>query len=114
MRAVILSLRKKYARAEFFLILGTDVLRQFSEWREPDEIRRLAGLLVARREPGEVAVPVQKDLKWIDMPICFFSSSKIRQEIRDGKTIGAALPEGVEDYIRRMKLYSGGQPCTSS
>lgn len=108
------ALQKKYPKAELYLILGTDALRQFPTWHEPDEIRRLAGFLVAHREPEEALGTSEKGLKWIDMPVCPLSSSKIRQEIREGKSPGDALPEGVEDYIRRMKLYSGSQPCPSS
>ena len=113
------ALQKKYPGAELFLILGVDALKQFPGWHEPEEIRRLAVFLVAPRDSGEKRSPekgslLERDVKWIDMPICPLSSSKIRQEIREGKAVGDALPEGVEAYIRRMKLYSGNLPCPSS
>ena len=101
------ALKKKYPQDEFFLILGADSLAEISHWREADQIQKLARLLVAPRTHFE-AKNASPNVSWIPMPECPISSSEIRSQIAQGQFKDkASLPEGVENYIHRMKLYQG-------
>jgi len=98
-------LQKQYSGHSLFLILGVDSLNEIPTWREPQEIRNIVQLLVAHR-PGEVAKEKSGDgLSWIQMSLCSFSSSEIRERIRKGQDVDSMLPQGVDDYIRKNKLY---------
>ena len=101
---------------EFFLILGIDQFRDFPKWREPDAIRKMARLAVMDREgdhlreahdasnsqidgtssEGILRVPVER----IDV-----SSTEVRGRVAAGKDITGLVPEGVEEVIRRERLY---------
>jgi nicotinate-nucleotide adenylyltransferase len=99
------ALKKEYPKTQFFLIIGDDTLAEIPRWREPEEIRRLAQILAAPREGGRIQTPSEKGITRIEMPVCPFSSSEIREKISQGKPVTEMLPPGVENYIRKMKLY---------
>ena len=127
------ALKMKYPQAGLFLIVGSDTLAEIPHWREPEEIARLATILVARRfSPHPVPLPLRgrgeaarraslargrgegTDVHWIEMPGCPISSSAIREAIRQGRPLEkGVLPQDVEDYIRKMKLYEK-EPWTLS
>lgn len=102
------ELKKKYSRDDFFLILGADSLAEIPYWKEADQIQKLARILVAPRSPfkADKAENAAREVSWIPMPECPLSSSEIRSQIAHGEFKDKKnLPEGVEDYIHRMKLY---------
>jgi nicotinate-nucleotide adenylyltransferase len=97
--------KKKYPHDELYLILGEDSAADIPQWREPEEIGRLARLAAARR-PGYLLPSEIPGLLRIEMPECPVSSSSIREQLsRQGNAGTAVLPEKVETYIRKMKLY---------
>lgn len=98
------NLRKYYPTDEFFLIMGADSLAGIASWKEPKEIFERAQVLTAKRKGSDA---FQMDnICWIDMPDCPAASSDIRENLKLGKFIDRnVLPEKVERYIRKMKLY---------
>lgn len=99
------ELKKKYPQDELFLILGADSVAGMASWREPEEIRKMATLVAARR-PGYDAGVETAGIRWINMPEIPVSSSEIRARLARNQSPGAeVLPERVETYIRKMKLY---------
>jgi nicotinate-nucleotide adenylyltransferase len=103
------ELKKQYAGAQFFLILGTDSLAEISSWREPGEIMRMAKLLVGKREGAEhFTFPKGPQVEWIQMPLFPFSSTEIRKRIREGEPVESMIPKAIQNYIRDRKLYLKG------
>ncbi len=99
------KLKEEHPLANLFLIVGEDSLSDFSTWRDPAEIKKMAGLLVAPREGSAHKFAADQTVQWIHMPVCPFSSSMIRKRIQEGSPVGDMLPPGVEDYIQTMHLY---------
>lgn len=99
-------LRRRWPRAEFFLLLGSDQLAEFSGWRRPDEIRRLAQLVFGSRRGGPSARrDGARKLKGSFPPV---SSSDIRRLLAEGETASASLSPEVAREIRRRGLYGAG------
>ncbi|MFM8179647.1 MAG: nicotinate (nicotinamide) nucleotide adenylyltransferase, partial [Candidatus Kapaibacterium sp.] len=46
--------RERYPKAELFLLIGQDLVPRFDEWRDWEEIVRMATVCVARRSPDVV------------------------------------------------------------
>jgi nicotinate-nucleotide adenylyltransferase len=100
--------------ADLFLILGWDAARLFSTWRQPDKVRELATIVVVAR-PGS-ASPQQADLEAAGLGgdrviLCLnrtpdVSASAIRQDIKNGRSIGGKVPPAVERYIATHHLYA--------
>jgi nicotinate-nucleotide adenylyltransferase len=86
-------------------------------WRCPEEICRLATLVVVERpgspqadfaiierlfSPQELANIAPRR---IEMPACDVSSSEIRRRVADGVGIEKLTPPAVAEYIQRQQLY---------
>jgi nicotinate-nucleotide adenylyltransferase len=101
---------------EWFLIVGSDALREFAQWREPAEIMRRATPLVVAR-PGEVATlevvrPFVSESRWreiqhgrIEAPLLEISSSDLRRRVATGRSIRYMTPRAVEVYIQTHGIY---------
>lgn len=107
------QLKRDYPQAEFFLIMGDDALQGFLRWKDPEEIVKLAQLVVVRRDdtqdisflkssPQVLAAVRNGHLKTSLYPV---SSTNIRQLIKEGGDFARFLPPAVSEYIHRHKLY---------
>lgn len=98
-------LAKRYPRKKFKLIIGSDNWRQFSQWRDYQEILEDYGIIIYPR-PGYPLPRIYEDgVDVVNAPQCELSSSFIRSAIRKGKDIKFFLPPGVGAYITENKLY---------
>jgi nicotinate-nucleotide adenylyltransferase len=106
------ALRDAWPEAEAALILGGDSLAGFMSWREPEEILRLARLLVYRR-PGfdETDVPpeVLRRTRFVDAPALDLSSTHLRERLAAGRTVRYLVPDAVIEYAQRNGLYAKGR-----
>lgn len=86
---------------DLVLVLGSDALADLPNWREPGEIKRLARIAVAEKEPGAAIGPFER----VDMPLLGISSTGIRARVAAGKPIRYLVPEAVREFIEREGLY---------
>jgi nicotinate-nucleotide adenylyltransferase len=97
------------ADTEIYLLMGLDQFRAFDTWNEPDEVRRLATLVVMDRDGEGVdneasvhgGVVCRVPVRRVDV-----SSSAVRATARAGGDIAGLVPPGVAGVIRREGLYS--------
>jgi nicotinate-nucleotide adenylyltransferase len=104
------ALRQRHPRAQWFLIVGSDSLREFHQWRNAADLARLCRLIAVRR-PGEkgfrfarAALPGLRPLMLQAHPFAV-SSTEIRQRIRDGRPVRYLVPDAVRRYIVAHRLY---------
>lgn len=97
------ELRKRYPNDELFLILGWDAAKLLSSWHEPDEVRRLARLIVVTR-PGSGS-PATTSEVLCERATPDISGSALRAAIRRGEPMTDRLPEQVAEYIAKHGLY---------
>ncbi len=86
---------------DLVLVLGSDALADLPNWREPEEIRRLARIVVAEKEPGADTGPFDR----VEMPLLRISSTAIRARVAVGKPIRYLVPEAVRQFVERNGLY---------
>ncbi|HEX9828875.1 MAG TPA: nicotinate-nucleotide adenylyltransferase [Bacteroidota bacterium] len=100
--------RRRFPRAELFLIIGTDNLRDFKKWKSYKEILRHANILVYPRsvrltrtletlEKGKVLV--------LRAELLDISSSSLRAAVRKKRSIRYVVPNAVKSYIESKRLY---------
>jgi len=94
-------------KRKLYLILGSDNLKFLPDWKEPEEIFKLAQVVLIRR-PG---LKISRANSWVkkgvllEAPLLEISSSQIRERAKKGESITYWVPEMVRKYIERHKLY---------
>lgn len=98
--------------AEYWWILGSDALKTFEQWKQPDKLSRLCRLAVAVRPPTTLRDVQDRTsewllprVDWLTLPPSDISSTDIRLRIHANKPVANLLPSGVLDYIQERKLY---------
>ena len=102
----LLALKEKYPDKEFSLIIGSDSLENFSNWKNYIKIQKEFGVIVYPRPgyPLEGEEPV--GMKFLTgAPEFSISSTLIREYIRDGWNYNYFVPTEVAAYIREHNLY---------
>lgn len=97
------ELKRIHPSDNLFLILGWDAAKLFSTWREPDEVRRMARLIIVTR-PGSGVPTATSDIV-CERPTPDISASELRDDIARGEPVGDCLPPAVEGYIAERGLY---------
>ena len=99
--------RKKFsAQTKIFLIIGEDNYTTLNAWKKIDELKKLVTFVVLNRL-SQRGVPFKgsNHFKFIKMPMIEISSSLIRQNINERKPIQYMVPDKVQTYIEKNKLY---------
>ncbi len=126
------------AGTRFIFIIGLDAFTDIASWREPERLLELCEFAVVSR-PGflfksleslpilgikdatpltrldagkveEIRLKCGASLWGLPIPPCTVSAQDIRKRIKHRQTLENLLPAGVESYILRHNLFSGGAP----
>lgn len=101
-----------------FLLCGTDMILTLDQWKDPDEIFKLAYPTYIRREEDadldeeliakitEYRNKYGKNVVRINAPAIVVSSSEIRAKIENGEDITGFVPPAVAEYIKEKGLYA--------
>ena len=105
--------REEYPAGELFFITGTDAIAEILAWKEPAAIVELATIIAAHR-PGYTITEMpaetrefleQSGVLTMEIPCIDVSSSLIRERVAQGRSIRYLVPEGVERFIEKERLY---------
>ncbi len=106
--------KEEYPDAELFFLVGTDMLRDFPSWREPQSILENATLAVCGRcdevgwwekEQARFIEKFGKPFVRVDYNGADVSSTKIRVAAGAGMRLTQFVEEREEEYIYRNHLY---------
>ncbi|RKD27961.1 nicotinate-nucleotide adenylyltransferase [Caminicella sporogenes DSM 14501] len=100
---------------ELFFITGADALYEIDTWKSPEELLKLCSFIGATR-PGFDEEKLKKKIDFYkreysanifitSVPALAISSTDIRDRIKEGRSVKYLLPEAVEHYIYKNKLY---------
>lgn len=112
----MIELKKRYKEdVELFFITGADSLLELHEWKDSEKILDLCKIVAATR-PGYDLCDMEGRLKELNelhkdkintivTPGLQISSTDIRNRVKNDLSIKYLLPESVEIYIKKYKLY---------
>lgn len=102
----LLELKKRYPENDFKIIIGSDSLINFKDWRNYEKIQKEFGLIVYPR-PGYPLVGMEPPgITYLTgAPEFGISSSLVREYIQSGWDINFFVPEDVASYIEKNNLY---------
>jgi len=98
---------------EIYFIMGSDSLLDILTWHNPRRLIRLCHFAVVSR-PGyqvdldelDALLPgLASRVQMLNAPELAISATDIQRRVREGLSIKYQVPEAVEDYIYRHKLY---------
>lgn len=94
----------------FYLCIGEDSARDFTQWYRWREILGYCELLIARRPGADLSEngfdeEIAQNAHLVEHEPVDISSSEIRQKISKGDSVSSLVPESVEDVIRKHELY---------
>jgi nicotinate-nucleotide adenylyltransferase len=102
------QLKDIYWSSQIYFLTGSDVLNELNTWKDPEQVYKLAKVVIATRPGFDEFDPEHYFAKKsIVVPITGIdiSSSEIRQRVKKGKSIKYVVPSRVEDYIKKKRLY---------
>ncbi len=100
----------------WYFITGADAILDIVTWHHPDSIFSNAELIAASR-PGYSLKRIQAlkqqlgaervaRIHPLEVPALAISSSQIRERLQHGLSIKYLVPEAVEDYIAKNRVYA--------
>lgn len=99
-------LQEKYPQKQFALIIGSDNLVNFKNWKNYEKILEYYELYVyPRPQTPTTQFDNHPKIKWIKAPLMDISATYLRKCIREGKSIRYLVPEAVAELIQRKKFY---------
>jgi len=100
-------LQEKYPANEFSVIMGSDSYQNLPKWKNYEWLLKNYSVYVYRRPEHETMVtyPGAKDIHILDAPLLPISSTQIRKDIKEGRSIRYLVPETVRTEIERNAYY---------
>lgn len=112
------ELKQTYPNCEIYFITGADAICDIETWKDVADNFKLATFIAATR-PGISLLRAQEKIEnlikkynakiiSVYVPSLDISSTYIREQLKDRKSIRYLVPENVENYIYQNKLYNHG------
>lgn len=112
------ELKSKYKNAKIYFITGADAICDIESWKDVNENFKLATFIAATR-PGISVLRAQEKIETLKkkynaniisvyVPSLDISSTYIRDQLKENKSIRYLVPEYVEKYIHYNELYKYG------
>lgn len=109
-------LREQYgSETELFFITGADVMFEIVSWKDSEKLLQIAHFVAATRPGFSLDDIPNQAREWANqhkdrfhvfrVPAMAISSTNIRKRVSMGHSIRYLVPEQVDYYIRRNKLY---------
>ena len=95
-------------KKDLFFLMGSDTLRSFHTWKDPERIMELCNIIVAIRPgftPSDIPQWILDNVRFANIPRFEVSSTNIKARWREGKTIRYMVPKEVWEYINENELY---------
>ncbi len=108
-------LQEKYPQAQFYFLTGADCLFSIERWYQPQKIFDNCILVAANRnhvdktsmelKKAELEEKFNARIILIDFPSMDISSTQIRKNLKEEKSIRYMVPDAVFQYIHNNQLY---------
>ena len=97
---------KTYPGAKLFYLVGADNVPKLNQWREANELAKLAEFVVIPR-PGDAPMPLPSPFRgrYLNGFPLGVSASQIRARAKAGLPLEPLVPTAVAQFIRNNRLY---------
>jgi nicotinate-nucleotide adenylyltransferase len=99
-------LQEKYPTYEFSLVMGSDNILNIDKWKNYELLlERYTIYIYNRPEYNSDNIKIKGDIRFLEVPLLDISSTYIRNNIKENKSIKYLLHPSVEKYILDYNLY---------
>ncbi len=98
-------LTEKYPEHEYFIIMGSDSFSNITKWKNFEIILKNYGLYIYQRPGFTIDKTLKRDLIILDAPLLEISSTRIRELIKNNKSIKFLVPDVVKEEIEKNSYY---------
>jgi len=109
--------KEKNGNAEFFLLVGMDMLSEIFTWKEAEKLINLCWFLGAPRHGYSWELlddRMKRRVKLVEMPIIDIAARTIRYRIRNNQPVRYWVPESVYHYLYHNELYLDSMGSTQN
>ncbi|MBS4750784.1 nicotinate-nucleotide adenylyltransferase [Carnobacteriaceae bacterium zg-ZUI78] len=99
----IQALKEKYPNAIFYFVIGADMVEDLPNWYRIDDLVQEVHFIGINRVSASLETPYPISI--LKLPFIEISSTMIRKHVNMKKSITYYVPESVENYIMKHKLY---------
>ena len=108
-------------QVELYFIIGADMLLELTKWKNIEELIKLCKFIAVARPGYDIKKILSQQLLVMDgsefltelidnviveeLPMIDISATKIRQRVKEWKSIKYLVPEPVEQFIHNHQLY---------
>lgn len=96
--------KEKYPADQLYFIIGSDLLKYLEEWKDLAQITAMVGFIAATR-PGYPLEKIPRYINTIPIRAVDVSGFEIRKAIKVNKSFRYLVPEAVNEYIVKKRLY---------
>lgn len=100
------ALHKRHPDVRWSLLIGGDSFADFASWREPEEIARLAEIVVYHRSGFDLPLETAFPARFVEAGRVDVSSTEIRARLRAGQSARYLVPDAVRVEIASRRLYA--------
>jgi nicotinate-nucleotide adenylyltransferase len=99
-------LQEKYPTYEFSLVMGSDNILSIDKWKNYELLlERYTIYIYNRPKYNSDNIKIKGDIRFLEVPLLDISSTYIRNNIKENKSIKYLLHPSVEKYILDYNLY---------
>ena len=101
------DMRAQHPDADLFFITGADAFASIVEWKDAEELWRLAHFVAVTRPGHHLSLSdyPRERVSLLEVPALAISSTDCRARVRAGYPVWYLVPDGVVQYISKHDLY---------
>ncbi len=97
---------EKFPLEKFTVVMGADSFQNIHRWKNYEQLVDSFSFVVYKRPGFEIKETYGANIIILDPPLLQISSTYIRKQIKEKKSIKYLMPEAVENYIITNKYYT--------
>ena len=98
-------LSEKFPLENFTVIMGSDSYQNITRWKNYEQLLKNYGILVFQRPGFEVKELLSAQTQILDAPLLEISSTHIRQQLKEKKSVRYLMKDEVIAYILQNRYY---------
>lgn len=99
------NLSERFPLERFTVVMGSDSFQNLHRWKNYEQLLQRYSIIVYNRSGFEVKETYGADVQILEAPLLEISSTYIRKQVKENKSIRYAVPDAVWKYIEENRYY---------